>query len=182
MVEDELIQQAKQGDLHSFNQLIGIYQREVYNLCLRMLGDAASADDATQEAFISAYRGIGKFRGGVFRAWLFKIAGNKCRDHLRARRRAATISLDDLPVELESRQRSPEDYASGRELGGYITRALAALPPDLRMAVVLRDIEELEYAEIAQVTGWSLGTVKSRISRGRAALRPHLERYRELFP
>ena len=182
MAEEELIRRAVQGDVSTFNRLVEIYQREVYNLCYRILGDAAAADDATQETFISAYHGIGRFRGGTFRAWILRIAGNKCRDQLRAQRRRATIPLDDVSAELESGQQSPEECAAARELGNHICRALAILPFDQRMAVVLRDIEGLDYREIAQATGWSMGTVKSRISRGRAALRPHLERYRELFP
>ena len=182
MEEDELIQRAKEGDLDCFNQLVERYQREVYNLSLRMLSNASAAEDATQDAFFSAFRGIGKFRGGSFRAWLFRIAANSCRDQLRSLRRRPTTSLDDLPLELESDQPSPEDFAMRQELGEEIKRALAALPPDQRLAVILRDIEGLDYEEISQVTGSSLGTVKSRINRGRARLRHHLEQRRELFP
>jgi RNA polymerase sigma factor (sigma-70 family) len=182
MEEDELIQRAKGGDLDCFNQLVERYQREVYNLSLRMLSNASAAEDATQDAFLSAFRGIGKFRGGIFRAWLFRIAANACRDQLRSLRRRPTTSLDDVPFELESDQPSPEDFAMRQELGEEIKRALAALPPDQRLAVILRDIEGLDYEEIAQVTGSSLGTVKSRINRGRARLRHHLEQHRELFP
>jgi len=183
MEEAELIQRAKQGDLDCFNRLVERYQREVYNLCLRMLGNAPAAEDATQDAFFSAFRGIGKFRGGSFRAWLFRIAANACRDQLRLLRRRPTTSLDTLPLELEFDQRtlSPEDDALRQELGEEIKRALAALPPDQRLAVILRDIEGLDYEEIAQATGSSLGTVKSRINRGRARLRDHLGQYRELF-
>ena len=182
MEEDDLIRSAKEGDLDSFNHLVERYQREVYNLSLRMLGNAPAAEDATQDAFISAFRGIGKFRGGSFRAWLFRIAANACRDQLRSLRRRPTTSMDSVPLEIESDQPSPEDLAMRRELGEEIKRALAALPPDQRLAVILRDIEGLDYGEIAHVTGSSLGTVKSRINRGRERLRHHLERHRELFP
>lgn len=184
MEEDELIQGTKQGDLDCFNRLVERYQREVYNLCLRMLGNAPAAEDATQDAFLSAFRGIGKFRGGSFRAWLFRIAANACRDQLRLLRRRPATSLDSLPLELEFEQRapSPEDHALRQELGEEIKRALAVLPPDQRLAVILRDIEGLDYEEIAQATASSLGTVKSRLSRGRARLRDHLQHYRELLP
>jgi len=184
MEEDELIQRAKQGDLDCFNRLVERYQREVYNLCLRMLGNTQAAEDATQDAFLSAFRGVGKFRGGSFRAWLCRIAANACRDQFRLQRRRPTTSLDTIPIELEFDQRapSPEEYALRQELGEEINRALAALPPDQRLAVILRDVEGLDYEEIAQATASSLGTVKSRLSRGRARLRHHLGQYRELLP
>lgn len=181
MEEDELIQRAKEGDLDSFNQLVERYQRAVYNLCLRMLGNAPAAEDATQDAFISAFRGIDKLRGDNFKAWLFRIAANACRDRLRSLRRRPSTSLDDAPFEFESDQPSPEDYAMRQELGEEIKKAFTTLPPDQRLAVILRDIEGLDYEEIAQVTGSSLGTVKSRINRGRTRLRHHLEKHRELF-
>ncbi|MBE0415611.1 MAG: sigma-70 family RNA polymerase sigma factor [Dehalococcoidia bacterium] len=183
MEEDELIKRCRQGDLDCFNRLVERYQREVYNLSLRMLGNAQAAEDATQDAFISAFRGIGKFRGGSFRAWLLRIAANACRDQLRSLRRRPTTSLDALPLELELDRHtpSPEEYALSRELGREIGKALSALPADQRLAVILRDIVGLDYEEIAQATGSSLGTVKSRLSRGRARLRDHLGQYRELF-
>jgi len=119
MEEDELIQRAKQGDLDCFNRLVERYQREVYNLCLRMLGNTQAAEDATQDAFLSAFRGVGKFRGGSFRAWLCRIAANACRDQFRLQRRRPTTSLDTIPIELEFDQRapSPEEYALRQELG-----------------------------------------------------------------
>ena len=181
MEEDELIRCAKEGDIDSFNQLVETYQRAVYNLCLRMLGNTPAAEDATQDAFISAFRGINRLRGGNFKAWLFRIAANACRDQLRSLRRRPITSLDDAPFEFKSDQPSPEDYAMRQELGEEIRKAFTTLSPDQRLAVILRDIEGLDYEEIAQVTGSSLGTVKSRINRGRTRLRLHLEKHRELF-
>jgi RNA polymerase sigma factor (sigma-70 family) len=182
MEQDELVRRAGQGEIDCFNRLVERYQREVYNLCLRMLGDAAAAEDATQDAFLSAFRGIGRFRGGNFRAWLFRIATNACRDQLRSSRRRPTTPLDDVPFDIEGGDPSPDDLAANRELGSAIKKALAALPYDQRLAVVLRDIEGLDYEEIARVIGCSMGTVKSRIGRGRAALRRDLAQFRELFP
>jgi len=184
MEEDELIQRSREGDVDCFNQLVERYQREVYNLSLRMLGNAQAAEDATQDAFISAFNGISRFRGGSFRAWLLRIAANACRDQLRSLRRRPTTSLEALPLELELDRHvsSPEEYALSRELGQEIRKALSTLPADQRLAVILRDILGLDYEEIAQATASSLGTVKSRISRGRTRLRHHLEQYRELFP
>ena len=182
MEEDEIVKRAREGDVDSFNHLVEIYQRRVYNLSLRMLGNAPAAEDATQDAFFSAFRGISRFRGGSFRAWLYRIATNACWDQLRALSRRPNTPIDDMPMELEADQPSPEDFAVRHEIGEKIKKALAALPPDQRLAVILRDIEGLDYQEIARVTGSSLGTVKSRINRGRGRLRHCLERYRELFP
>ncbi len=183
MEEDELIARSREGDLDCFNRLVERYQQQVYNLSLRMLGNPHAAEDATQDAFISAFMAISKFRGGSFRAWLFRIATNACHDQRRSLRRRPTTSLDALPIELEWDQHalSPEEYALSRELGREIGRALSALPADQRLAVILRDIMGLDYQEIAQATASSLGTVKSRLSRGRARLRQHLGPYRELL-
>jgi len=185
MEEEELVKCSKGGDLDCFNQLVERYQRQVYNLCLRMLGNTHDAEDVTQGAFISAFKGIGRFKGGNFKAWLFRIAANACRDQLRLLRRRPASSLDALPLDLELEDRraiSPEQYAINQELGEEIRRALASLPADQRLAVILRDIMGLDYEEIAQATASSLGTVKSRISRGRARLREHLKKHMELFP
>ncbi|MEA1958677.1 MAG: sigma-70 family RNA polymerase sigma factor [Chloroflexota bacterium] len=181
MVEEEIIRRAVQGDLDCFNQLVELYQRPVYNLCLRMLSDSGAADDAAQETFISAYRAICRFRGGSFKAWLFRIASNACYDQLRALRRRRTTPLDDLTLEMESPLPTPEDCAIRHEMGEEIKRALDALPHEQRLAVILRDIEGLDYTEIAQAIGCSLGTVKSRINRGRAGLRDILRHRRELL-
>jgi len=184
MEEDDLILRSKQGDLESFNQLVEKYQREVYNLALRMLGQASAADDATQEAFLSAFRGIGRFRGGNFRAWLLRITANACRDQLRSLRRHPTTPLDELilDTEVDRNAQSPEDYAINQELGAEIANALFTIPNEQRLAVVLYDIEGLSYEEIAQVMNCSLGTVRSRISRGRERLRHCLAQRAELQP
>lgn len=184
MEEGDLILRSKEGDLDAFNRLVEKYQRQVYNLALRMLSEVPAAEDATQEAFLSAFRGIGKFRGGSFRAWLLRIAANACRDQLRAWRRRPATSLDALELEPEADRdaQSPEDYALRRELGEKIASALAALPTDQRLAVILYDIEGLSYEEIAQVMNSSLGTVRSRLSRARARLRLYLGQRMELLP
>lgn len=176
MDDSELVRCSKNGDLESFNRLVEIYQRLVYNLALRMLGDRQAAEDASQDAFLSAWRGIGSFRGGNFRAWLLRITANTCRDQLRRLKRNPTTSLEAFSVELEAppSTESPEDYVLRRELGAQIQSGLAGLPSDQRLAVVLSDIQGLSYEEMAQVMGCSLGTVRSRLSRGRARLRDYL--------
>jgi RNA polymerase sigma factor (sigma-70 family) len=190
MADEELrlVEAAQRGDVESFNALVRLYETRVYNLCYRMLGDAESAADAAQDAFLSAYRNLRGFRGGSLRSWLLRIATNTCYDALRARKRRPSVSLeasDDedeaSPLQIADSAETPDDFALRRELAGAIQRGLATLPEDQRAVVILSDIEGLSYEEIADVTGTNLGTVKSRISRGRARLREVL-RAGELLP
>ena len=180
---EELIQRSKQGDLDSFNQLVESYQGLVYNLALRMSGSSQAAEDAAQDAFFSAWRHIGSFRGGNFRAWLLHITANTCRDHLRRIRHHHSVSIETLPIEPEGipSSESPEEHVLRQEVGEQIQKGLARLPSKHRLAVILSDIQGLSYEEIAQVMACLLGTVKSRLSRGRAQLRDYLLA-RELFP
>lgn len=191
MVDEErrAISEAQRGDIQSFNTLVRLYEGRVYNLCYRMLGDGESAADATQDAFLSAYRNIRSFRGGSFRSWLLRIATNTCYDVLRARKRRPTVSLDidadeendQSPLQIADAAETPDDTALRRELAGEIQRNLAQLPEEQRIVLILSDIEGLAYEEIAHITGANLGTVKSRLSRGRARLR-ELLRAGELLP
>ncbi len=178
MEERELIQRSKEGDLSSFNKLVEKYQRDVYNLALRMLGNVQAAEDIAQDTFISAFRGIGKFRGGNFKVWLLRIAANACHDEFRRLQRHPSVPLED--VSLTASDDSFDDHALRRELAQKLKEGLASLSPDQRLAVILCDIQGLSYEEIAQVMGSSVGTVRSRLSRGRARLRDYLARYREL--
>ncbi len=186
MDEQELISRSKDGDVDAFNSLVEQYQRLVYNLALRMLGNAEAAEDASQDAFLSAYRAIDKFRGGSFKSWVLRIAANSCHDKQRVIRRYRIVSLDtlletdDLPQ--SNNTESPEDYALRRELGRFLNDGLAHLPEDQRLAVILSDVEGLSYEEVAQVAGCSLGTVKSRLNRGRTRLRDFLLQHEELLP
>jgi RNA polymerase sigma-70 factor (ECF subfamily) len=182
--ESELIEHSKQGDPECFNKLVETYQGLVYNLALRMLGDAQAAEDAAQDAFFSAWRKIGGFRGGNFKAWLLRITANICRDQLRKVKRHPTVSLDAMAVEpnsLSSLSQSTEDYARRLELSEEIGNGLLSLPWEQRLAIILCDVWGMNYEEMAQVMGCSLGTVKSRLSRGRAQLRDYL-RERGTFP
>ena len=184
--ESHLIQRSQQGELDAFNQLVECYQRQVYNLALRMLSDESLAQDATQEAFISAYRAIGGFRGGNFRSWVLRITANACRDLLRAAKARRSISLDALELSPESlptsREESPEDHTLRMELGREIQRGLKALSSNHRLVLVLIDIQGFSYEEAAQVTQTSVGTVKSRLSRARGQLKDLLQRRPELLP
>ena len=189
MDEKALIDAARRGDVSSFNRLVLSYQSMVYNLAYRILGDGDAAADATQDAFISAFKAIGKFRGGSFKAWLLRIVTNACYDQLRFKQRRPTTSLDALlvlesaPVQpLTDREELPEEYAVRQELNRAIQVGIGTLPPEQRIALVLSDVQGLSYREIAEATGVSLGTVKSRLSRARGKLRDFLLEQRELLP
>lgn len=184
--DTELVARSQKGDLDAFNMLVERHQAHVYNLALRMLGDSAAAEDVAQETFISAFGGIGRFRGGNLKAWLMRIAANAARDALRSRKSKGALSLDALELTPgsipNSPLESPEDYALRRELGREIQKGLNGLSEDQRLAVVLVDIQGLDYEEAAQVIDASLGTLKSRLSRARANLRDYLMQRKELLP
>jgi RNA polymerase sigma-70 factor (ECF subfamily) len=190
MDELALITTAKKGDLDSFNTLVLNYQHQVYNLAYRIMGEGASASDATQEAFISAWRHIGGFRGGSFKAWLLRIVTNACYDELRRVKRRPASSLESLYVQdptpdadlPPSQIESPEAFTQRSELNRAIQAGIAQLPPDQRIALVLSDVQGMSYEEIAQATGANLGTIKSRLSRARARLRDFLMEQGELLP
>jgi RNA polymerase sigma-70 factor (ECF subfamily) len=189
LADDEfrLIDRSQKGDLAAFNGLVECYQRQVYNLCLRLLASAEAAEDATQEAFIAAYRRIDSFRGGNFRAWLLRIAANASYDELRRQRRRPAASLEaamatQAAAQSASPTAGPEDEALRMELNAHLQDGLATLPPDQRLAIILRDVHGLSYEELTEVMHSSIGTVKSRIARGRARMREYLMTKRELLP
>ena len=174
--KEDLIARSRDGDVDAFNQIVDMYQRPLYNMALRMLGDAPAAEDATQDAFFSAFRNIGRFKGGNLKSWLFTIAANACRDVLRSRnvRRTESLDAEDVTIDPPSSTESPEDYAVRREMGQSIQQGLDSIPHDQRLAVVLIDVQGFGYEEAAGVMGISVGTVKSRLSRGRARVRDFL--------
>ena len=181
--ERRLVEVAQRGDVESFNELVRLFEGRVYNLCYRMLGDAESAADAAQDAFLSAFRNLKSFRGGSFRSWMLRIATNTCYDVLRVRKRRPSVSLDieaddesaSSPLQIADTAESPDDFAQRRELAAAIQDGLTALPDEQRIVLILSDIQGLAYEEIAQITNSNLGTVKSRLSRGRARLREVLK-------
>jgi RNA polymerase sigma-70 factor (ECF subfamily) len=190
MDEQAFIRAAQKGDVAAFNQLVRGYQAPVYRTAYRVLGDAASAQDATQDAFISAYKHIRTFRGGSFKAWLLRIVTNACYDQLRVKQRRPAASLDAMLLDPDNPApgldravtESPQDFAERQELGATIQRGLATLPHDQRMTLVLVDIEGLSYEDAADALATNVGTVKSRLSRARAALRDFLVQQEELLP
>jgi RNA polymerase sigma-70 factor (ECF subfamily) len=191
MDEAGLIQDAQQGNLDAFNRLILAYQDRVYNQAFRVLGEYQSADDATQEAFISAYKNIRSFRGGSFRAWLLRIVTNACYDELRRKKRRPTTPLepvDDEGDEIESPHwiadpgELPEDNVARSELANAIQDCLDQLSEDFRVVVVLVDVQGLDYLEASEVIGKPLGTIKSRLARARNRMKDCLQGFWELLP
>ena len=180
--EARAIERLARGDERAFAELATLYQRALYSHAYRMLSNEAQAEDAVQDAFLLAYRGRATFRGGSFKAWLFRILTNRCLDLLRDAKRHGTVSLDPAPVEEDEPPRpdpidagpSVEQLATTSELLRHVEEALETVPVEQRVAVLLRDVQGFDYEEIAQITTTELGTVKSRIHRGRLAVRAHL--------
>jgi len=180
-----LIERARSGDLDAFNDLVVLYQDSLFALVVRMVPDRDQASDCVQEAFFSAYRNLGSFRGGSVKSWLNRICVNAAMDTQRARKRRPVQPYPEYedeswqpPAGVES---DPERIAVHAERSRAIATALTNITDDQRTAIVLYDIEGYDYGEIAEMTGVSLGTVKSRIHRGRLALRDILSERMELF-
>jgi RNA polymerase sigma-70 factor (ECF subfamily) len=180
-----LVERARAGDLDAFNDLVTCYQDRLFGLVVRMVPDRDQAADAVQEAFLHAFRHLAGFRGGLVRSWLSKIAVNAAMDAQRYRKRRPA---DPYP-ELEDESWQPPAGASADpvttslavERHTVLQQALAAITVDQRTAIVLYDVEGYDYPEIAKLTGVSLGTVKSRIHRGRLAMRALLADRMDLF-
>jgi RNA polymerase sigma-70 factor, ECF subfamily len=174
-----LLEQARDGSLDAFNQLVEAYQDLLWSLVARMVPDRDQAADAVQEAFFSAYRNMRSFRGGSVRSWLSRIAINAAMDQQRYKKRRPAQPYPELEDESwqppATEDADPVQTAMQGERTRVLNAALAAITHDQRTAIVLFDVEGYDYAEIAEITNVSLGTVKSRIHRGRLALRERLE-------
>ena len=191
MDETALIHTAQNGDLDSFNTLILHYQDSVFHTALRILGDEDLAEDAAQEAFISAFRSISTFRGGSFKAWLMRTVTNACYDELRRQKRRPTTPLEpetsdgeemDSPKWLADSSMTPAEKSEADELEHAIQHCLDALPTEFRAVVVLADIQGMDYTEVAAASRVPLGTIKSRLARARLRLRECLRGFEELLP
>ncbi len=191
MDEIKLIQSSQQGSLDAFNYLVMIYQDIAYNVAFRILADQHSADDAVQNAFISAFHNINKFRGGSFRAWILRIVTNSCYDELRRRKRQPTTPLDpidsdgeemDSPKWMVDNSPTPEETSETTELERAIQDCLNALPEEFRAMIILIDIQGLDYQETSQALNSPLGTIKSRLARSRKKMRDCLLAVQELLP
>ena len=184
-IDVALVGQAVRGELAAFNQLVERHQDHLFALVYRLVPDRDQAADAVQEAFLSAYRNIASFRGGSVRSWLGRIAINAAIDIQRARRRRPSQPYPELEDESwqppAASEVEPEHQALALERSRMLAAALAALPFDQRNCIVLYDVDGYDYGEIARIMGVSVGTVKSRIHRGRLVLRNALAPSRELF-
>ena len=176
--DKKLVKRVQKGDKGAFDLLVLKYQHKIVNLVMRYVRDPELALDITQEAFIKAYRAIPRFRGdSAFYTWMYRIAVNTAKNHLAAqRRRPMDVDLDlqdpeqyDLHAKLRETD-TPEGVTLGKELKEIVERAIAALPEDLRTAIILRELEGMSYEEIAQTMECPVGTVRSRIFRARDAI------------
>lgn len=184
--DEELVAAAAAGDRAAFGELMARYQDRIYGFALRFTANPTDAEDVTQETFLKAYRSIRRFRGDAkFSTWLYQIAKNQCINRFhRGRRRFVhrSVSLDEvgldqgLPLlQLETDAPSPEATSIADETHAQLAAAIASLEPHYRAALILRDVEDLDYGEIAQILAVPVGTVKSRIHRARAELRARLD-------
>ena len=176
--DKKLVRRVQKGDKGAFDLLVLKYQHKIVNLVMRYVRDPELALDITQEAFIKAYRALPRFRGdSAFYTWMYRIAVNTAKNHLAAqRRRPMNVELDlqdpeqyDLHAKLKETD-TPEGITLSNELQATVERAIAALPEDLRTAIVLRELEGMSYEEIAQTMDCPVGTVRSRIFRARDAI------------
>lgn len=176
--EQKWVAAAREGDQEAFAELVRLYEKRVLALTQRMCQNPEDAAEAAQEAFLAAWQGLKSFRGdSSFSTWLYRLASNACVDLLRREgKRRAAVSLDDeeLNLDIPASVPSPQEEAERRELRERIEEGLRALPLDYRASLVLREIQQLRYDEISQALGLDIGTVKSRISRGRKKLRVFL--------
>lgn len=186
--EDELVARSRDGDIDAFEELVSRYERKIYTIAYRLIGNYDDADDLTQEAFLRAFKSIKNFRGEAsFQTWMCRIVTNVCRDEMRKRKRVVFESLDEtitlcdgeVQKQIASSEPGPSELYERKEAQETIQKYINSLSPDFRVALVLRDIQGYSYEEIAQQLQCSLGTVKSRISRARNNLKNKLSLDRE---
>ena len=174
-MELDILQRARKGDSAAFEEIVRAHEKTVYNLALRTLGNREDAEDAVQETFLKAYMALSGFRGeSRLSVWLYRIASNVCTDALRRRRETVSLSAEDehgaRELEIEDCRFEPAAVTERRDLGGAVRRALDALPDASRRVLLLREIAGLSYDEIARALEIDVGTVKTRIFRGRKKL------------
>lgn len=188
--DEILIDKSKNGDLEAFELLVRRYESKVYTVAYRFLGNHADASDLAQETFLRLYQALPRFRGdSSFMTWLYHITANACRDEIRRQQRYHVVSLDaeignngtQAISQLSSRALSPEEAAEQKESDEVIQKCLSNLSEEHRLVLVMREIQDMSYEEIAVVMKCSLGTVKSRLSRARQAFKEKFSVQRELF-
>ena len=190
--ELKLIKKAHKGDVEAFEKIITEYQSIIYNIAFRFAGNAEDAADMSQEVFLKMFRNINSFQfKSKLSTWIYRVATNTCLDQVkRKNRNNPAYSLDDgfedgdgsfFSNEIADDSPTPDEVIEQAEMKDVINQAISELPDDYRTVIILRDIQGLSYDEIAEIIECSVGTVKSRISRGRRNLREILSKDRELF-
>lgn len=183
LLEEDLITRSQNGDIDAFEELVAKYERKVYAIAYRFMGNPEDAGDLTQEAFLKAYQSIKSFRQEAsFSTWICRIVSNVCRDQLRKNKRQSQNSLDEdvwleegtVQKQLKDQRPTPDEVYESKELKEYLQGLINNLNPEYKMVVILRDIQGYSYEEIAQILDCSLGTVKSRLNRARKALRDQI--------
>jgi len=189
--ETLLITSAQEGDLDAFNQLILNYQDMLYRVALRIIHDEFSAEDATQDAMILAFRNIRSFRGGNFKSWLARVTVNASYDELRRGKRHLSVPLEQFtsegdevesPAWIKDMSAEPEERAETSELRSAMQQCIKSLVPDYRLMVILVDMEGMSYEEAARIAHIPVGTVKSRLARARMQIRNKLRSFNSLLP
>jgi RNA polymerase sigma-70 factor (ECF subfamily) len=189
LLERLLIRRLQQRDEVAFSEVVRLYQHKVYNLLYRMIGSHEEAEDLAQEVFVTVFKSIDSFRGeSKFSTWLYRVAANHCKNrmkYLSRRSRTSGDGLDGVPehsmedagsAPLQSHIDGPEKILEGLQLEKLLAQAIAVLDEEHRLLIVLRDVEELSYQEIGEITSLNEGTVKSRLHRARMAIKEHIER------
>lgn len=184
-----LVERSKKGDKIAFEHLVQLYENKVYTIAYRLMGNHADAADLAQDSFIKIYQALPNFRGDAsFNTWIYHITVNVCRDEMRKRQRRPTVSLDEptnsngSTYEIRSTDPGPEEELDRNETRAMVQQCLNSLSDDYRTVLVMREIKEMSYDEIAEILGCSLGTVKSRLSRARQALKEKISKQMELLP
>ena len=192
LTEKKLVKRSLQGDIQAFEELVAQYQNKIYKLAYRYMGNEEDAYDMAQEVFIKAFRSLHTFEGtSSFSTWIYRVASNVCLDELRRRKRKIVpISLDEalatkdgdtIEIEIADKSPTPDILYEKKEFSLSIQEVLDEMKAEQKSVIILRDLMELSYEEIAEVEKCSLGTVKSRISRARNVLKEKLLK-RELMP
>jgi RNA polymerase sigma-70 factor (ECF subfamily) len=170
-----LVLRASDGDINAYEQLVRRYQRRIFRMCLNMLGDEADAAEVAQDVFFSVWRGLSRFRGeAAFSTWLYRIATNHCLKVLR-QRPPETVPL----IDKAGSSGDPQGEYEARQTVAHIAQTVAALTPEQRAPLLLREVEGLRYEEIAKILGLSIGAVKGRLNRARVELAMALEAHNE---
>jgi RNA polymerase sigma-70 factor, ECF subfamily len=173
-----LVDRLRRGDQRAFEELVRRYQNRVFGVTLRMLGNWADAEEVAQEVFLRVHRSVGDFRGeSKLSTWLYAIASRLCLNRLASGRVRPTLESDDAVLRIESSDADPGEHLERAEVEAALQRAIAELPEERRIVVVLRDLEGLAYEDIAHALGLELGTVRSRLHRARAELKGKMERF-----